>query len=209
MSWAEVTWPSAVRPQALTNRVSFIPSSCARAFIICTKASSLPARCSPSATAQSLAETTATHFSISATVSTSPSSSQIWLPPMEAAWAEAVTGSSREMRPWSTASHTSSMVITLVTLAGSRTAWASFSSSTAPSRVISTAEGACTATAGAAGPSSAAQGTANIMTTSTAASILFIKHTLQTRFLLGFLCRPGRNYCNPGLFPLQYKLVIC
>ena len=46
------------------------------------------------ATAQSLAETTHTAFSMSLTVICSFSSSQIWLPPMEQAWAEAVIRSS-------------------------------------------------------------------------------------------------------------------
>ena len=71
-----------------------MPSSAARWFIRSTKASSLPARCSDSATAQSLADTTQTALSISPTVSCSPSFSQIWLPPMEQAWGEAVTTSS-------------------------------------------------------------------------------------------------------------------
>ena len=55
-----------------------------------TKASSLPATCSARATAQSLADTTHTALSISSTVICSFSFSQIWLPPMEQAWAEAV-----------------------------------------------------------------------------------------------------------------------
>ena len=68
-----------------------MPSSLARWFIRSTKASSLPEMASPKATAQSLAETTQTAFSISATDICSFSFSQIWLPPMEQAWAEAVT----------------------------------------------------------------------------------------------------------------------
>ena len=49
--------------------------------------------------------------------------SQIWEPPMEMAWGEAVTRSSQPIRPPSMASITSSSVITLVTEAGSY--WAS------------------------------------------------------------------------------------
>ena len=105
-----------------------------------TNASSEPQSASASATAQSFAETTATHLVISATVITSPSSSQIWLPPIEAARRLAVTGSSGETAPLSTASATSSSVITFVTLAGERCRWASFSYSTVPvCRSISTA----------------------------------------------------------------------
>ena len=85
-----------------------------------TNASSDPQSASASATAQSFAETTATHLVISATVITSPSSSQIWLPPIEAARRLAVMGSSGETAPFSTASATRSSVITFVTLAGER-----------------------------------------------------------------------------------------
>ena len=94
MSYAEVTCPSAGRPVALQKWVSAMPNSAARWFIRSTKASSLPATVSASATAQSLAETTHTAFSISLTVICSFSFSQIWLPPMEQAWADAVTTSS-------------------------------------------------------------------------------------------------------------------
>ena len=60
------------------------------------------------------------------------SSSQIWEPPMEQAWAEAVTMSCQPSSPASMASITSSRVITLVTEAGSYRVWASFSKSTVP-----------------------------------------------------------------------------
>ena len=79
---------------AFLKVVSFIPSSAARWFIRSTKVSSLPATASARATAQSLAETTQTAFSMSLTLSCSCSFSQIWDPPMEQAWAEAVTMSS-------------------------------------------------------------------------------------------------------------------
>ena len=96
------------------------PSSSARSFMRSTKAASEPHRCSASATAQSFAETTATHFIMSETDSCSPTSSQIWLPPMEAARSEPVTMSSSAIVPLSTASATSNRVMTFVTEAGGR-----------------------------------------------------------------------------------------
>ena len=74
MSWAEVTWPWAGRPVQFKKVVSAIPSSWARWFILVTKAPSLPATRSASATAQSFPETTVTHLIISETVICSPSS---------------------------------------------------------------------------------------------------------------------------------------
>ena len=127
MSWAEVTWPGAGRPVTFKKFVSSMPSSAARWFILATKASSLPQTASARATAQSLAETTATALSISWTVSCSFSFSQIWLPPMEMAWREAVMFCSSVSFPASSASKTSSRVMTLVTLAGSSRAWELFS----------------------------------------------------------------------------------
>ena len=97
-----------------------MPSSAARSFIRCTKVRSEPASFSAIATAQSLAEATAMHLIISSTVRLSPSSSQIWLPPMEAAALLAVTLSSIEIVPASTASAISSSVMIFVTLAGER-----------------------------------------------------------------------------------------
>ena len=96
-----------------------MPSSRARWFIRSTKAGSLPAMCSARATAQSLADTTVTAFTMSRTLICSFSFSQIWDPPMEMAWVEAVTISSQPRLPESMASITSSRVITLVTEAGS------------------------------------------------------------------------------------------
>ena len=76
MSWAEVLCWSAFSPSSspvqLTKVVSAIPSSFALAFIIPTKASSDPAMCSAMAQAQSLAEETAMHLSISETDMVSP-----------------------------------------------------------------------------------------------------------------------------------------
>ena len=97
-----------------------------------TKASSLPARCSPSATAASLPETTHTALMRSSTRICSPSLSQIWLPPIDAACALPVTVSSYESAPESMASIVSSSVITFVTLAGSRGVCSSLAKSTVP-----------------------------------------------------------------------------
>ena len=74
-----------------------------------------------------MADTTATHFMSSATLISSPCSSQTWLPPIPAAREEAVTVSSRESAPSSTASAASSRVITFVTEAGARGSSAPFS----------------------------------------------------------------------------------
>ena len=83
--------------------------------------------CSAMAQAQSLAELTAMDLSISLTVMVSPTFRYTWLPPLAAAASEVVTVSSMEILPLSMASMISSMVITLVTLAGAKRAWAFFS----------------------------------------------------------------------------------
>ena len=130
-----------VRGQAmqLTKCVSFMPSSLARSFMRATNASSLPAKCSPSATAASLPETTHTALMRSSTRICSPSLSQIWLPPIDAACALPVTVSSYESAPESMASMVKSSVITFVTLAGRRRSCALCSKSTSPvDRSIST-----------------------------------------------------------------------
>ena len=62
----------------------------------------------------------------------SPSLSQIWLPPIDAACALPVTVSSYESAPESMASIVSSSVITFVTLAGSRGVCSSLAKSTVP-----------------------------------------------------------------------------
>ena len=76
MSYAEersLCWLRAGgRPCTKWNSVSFIPSSCARWFISTTKASSLPATCSASATAASLADWIVSAISSSRTVKVSP-----------------------------------------------------------------------------------------------------------------------------------------
>ena len=82
---------------------------------------------SASATAQSFALTTATHLSISDTLMRSPSSSHIWLPPMDAAAGEAETMSFGSIPPPSMASMIRSMVIIFVTLAGEQCSCAPFS----------------------------------------------------------------------------------
>ena len=104
-----------------------MPSSLARSFILSTKALSDPARCSAMAQAQSLAEDTAMDLSISATLICSPTFRYTWLPPLAAAASEAVTMSSHRIFPPSIASMISSMVMTLVTLAGARGSRALFS----------------------------------------------------------------------------------
>ena len=97
-----------------------------------TKPSSEPAIYSAAATEQSFAETTAIHLMISCTVSCSPGSAQIWLPPIEAACSEMVTASAKSILPASSASIISSRVITLVTLAGGNFSLAFFSTITCP-----------------------------------------------------------------------------
>ena len=79
------------------------------------------------ATAQSLAETTAMHLSISLTLICSPASRYTQLPPKEAARSLAVTVSLSRALPLSMSSTISSMVITLVTLAGKSRSWLFFS----------------------------------------------------------------------------------
>ena len=109
-----------------------MPSSRARAFIRSTKAPSLPETCSARAMEASLADFTAAALTSSSTVICSPGSSQIWLPPMEAACSEQVTGSSHRMEPSSMASMTSRRVMILVMEAGGMGSWAFFSKSSWP-----------------------------------------------------------------------------
>lgn len=100
------------------NVVPVQPSSRARAFIRSTKAASVPARCSATATAQSFADPTAIALSISSSVSCSPGSSQICVPPIEQACSLPVIMVSSVTSPRSSASIASSMVMILVTDAG-------------------------------------------------------------------------------------------
>ena len=86
----------------------------------------------------------------SSTVICSFSFSQIWLPPMEQAWAEAVRTVSHISCPASIASIVKSSVMTLVTLAGSSFACSSLEKRMVPvSFSISSAEGADTSMAAA------------------------------------------------------------
>ena len=118
-------------------------SSFAFSFIARTKSSSVPLTSSASATAASLALATIVAFTISSTLMVSPGSSQISEPPMDAAWAEAVTVSSHCIFPLSSASMTKISVITLVIEAQALTSWEFFSNSTVPvSASIRTAAGA-------------------------------------------------------------------
>ena len=108
-----------------------------------TKSCSVPLMCSAMAMAQSFAETTAMHLSISSTLICSPSSRYTQLPPKDAARALAVTVSSSFSLPLSMSSTMSSIVITFVTLAGNMRSCAFFSYSTSPVYFsISIADGA-------------------------------------------------------------------
>ena len=100
------------------NVVFVQPSSRARVFIRSTKAASVPARCSATATAQSFAEPTAIALSISSNVSCSPGSSQICVPPIEQAYSLPVIMVSSVTSPRSSASIANSMVMIFVTDAG-------------------------------------------------------------------------------------------
>ena len=91
-----------------------MPSSSARAFIMETNASLEPAMCSPRATHASFAEPTSAALISSLTVMVSPGSSQIWEPPIDAAYSLQVTVSSIVILPASSASNTNSMVMILV-----------------------------------------------------------------------------------------------
>ena len=123
--------------------VSFRPSSRALSFIRATKACSEPQRCSAIATAQSFAETTQMHFSISLTLIFSPCSRYTQLPPKDAARSEAMTVSSRLISPRSIASTISSIVMTFVTLAGGSLSCEFFSYMTSPVTFsVSIADGA-------------------------------------------------------------------
>ena len=100
---------------------------------------------------------------------------------MEAAWAETVTWSVGAIRPSSKASMTSSRVITLVTLAGSRLSWAFCSHRMVPvSFSINTAAPASTW-----GAPAAAAGQTSSPAQSTAARVRFIMARLlhHRRFL--------------------------
>ena len=119
--------PSASRPQQLTKCVCSMPSCPAFSFILSTKTSSEPHMYSDMATHASLALATAIHFIIVLTLCISPSSKNTWLPPIEAACSETVTGSSIFICPLSNASNISISVIILVMLAGASCFDASFS----------------------------------------------------------------------------------
>ena len=129
ISRAEVTWfwVLSSRPFVFSKTVFFMPSSAARAFIFETKADSLPQICSARATAASFAEAITTLFTISRTLICSPSLRKICEPPIDVAWAEAVTVSSQPRAPPSIASIMISRVIILVTDAGGRASSAFFS----------------------------------------------------------------------------------
>ena len=127
MSRALVIWPSASRPLQLTKLVLFIPSSAARSFILRTNSSSFPHMYSAIATQASFALATEIHLIRVSTVCTSPASRNTWEPPIDAAYSDVVTSSSRLIDPFARASKIRRSVITFVTLAGGRAVSASFS----------------------------------------------------------------------------------
>ena len=134
--------PSTSSPQQLIKCVLLIPSSRAFSFILSTNTFSAPLICSAIATQASLALATAIHLIIVLTLCISPDSRNTWLPPIEAAYSDTVTGSSILMLPSSIASNISISVIIFVMLAGARTVSASFSYITCPvAASISIAEG--------------------------------------------------------------------
>ena len=122
-----------------------MPRACAFSFICRRNSSSLPATYSAKATAASLALATTVALSMSSTDMASPSLSQMSDPPIDAAWALAVTVSVRAILPASNASITSSSVITLVIEAQARFSCGFFSYNTFPvCASIRTAAGALT-----------------------------------------------------------------
>jgi len=148
-------------------------------------ASSEPEMCSAMATAQSLAELTAMHLSISSTLICSPSLSQIWLPPMELAWALAVTMSLVSSWPLSSCSMMSSSVMIFVTLAGDRCSSAFFSYNTVPvERSIRIADGADIFSSSSVGCSSAIAGVSSSSAASSRQIHRFICSALSVDFSL-------------------------
>ena len=162
-----------------------MPSSFARSFMRLVNASSEPEMCSAMATAQSLAELTAMHLSISSTLICSPSLSQIWLPPMELAWALAVTMSLVSSWPLSSCSMMSSSVMIFVTLAGDRCSSAFFSYNTVPvERSIRIADGADIFSSSSVGCSSAIAGVSSSSAASSRQIHRFICSALSVDFSL-------------------------
>ncbi len=163
MSRALIRWPGSGIPDELRKLLFVRPSSAARSFILCTKTSSLPARCSATAIQASLAETTAMPVSSSPKVTSWPIFRNISEPPIRQARSEAITGSSQATWPFSTASSASSNVISLVMLAGGRGVPESLSKSSWPVEAsISTAVPAATSN-----PAAGAAETVNIFSNKT------------------------------------------
>ena len=128
---------------------------------------------------------------------------------MEAARADTVTTSSLDSAPLSTASITSSRVITLVTLAGSSLSWGFCSYKIVPvSFSISTAAPASTAGAPAAAPaagcSAARAGRIRNAAASRAAASCFIRyHASVCKSLFQRMWNPGRFYtAGPRFLPV-------
>ena len=135
------------------------------------------------ATAQSLAETTAMHLSMSRTLMRSPASRYTQLPPNEAARSLAVTVSSGVKTPLSMASIMSSSVMIFVTLAGKPGSSAFFSNSTVPvSFSIRIADGAAMVSAGASASAEADRG-------------IISRDTVRARHRIFFMAPSGIHAC--------------
>ena len=104
-------------PVQFAKRVSFMPSSAARAFMSLTNPSTLPLTLSASATQLSLALATMTDFRRSPALCFVPASRKTCDPPMDAAFSLTGTFSSKESSPLSTASRVSSTVMIFTMLA--------------------------------------------------------------------------------------------
>ena len=130
-SRALIVCPSASRPVALT-KCAPRPISCALVFIISTKACSLPAIFSASATVASLALATTIAFIRFSTVWAVLTSRNTCVPPIDAACSLIVAVSCSDSLPLSTASNSSSIDIVFTMLAQGSCASASFSCITVP-----------------------------------------------------------------------------
>ena len=116
ISWAVICWFSSGRPVGLVKTVLVQPSSCARVFIVCTKASTEPPTCSATCSAISLAEATMMAYKHCSMVKTSSNCEEILAPPSvtpETPVAVMVTCSSRLLF-----SRATRQVIILTALAG-------------------------------------------------------------------------------------------
>ncbi len=118
MSRAEEIWRLSGRPDALTNRVFCIPSSCAFSDISAANRDSDPPRCSATATAMSLADFTAMACRASSMLMLSPARSPSFVGDCAAACGETVIMSVEWILPEASASKARYMVMILVIDAG-------------------------------------------------------------------------------------------